>query len=96
MSYWFGSEKNKDTLKQQFTQPFTPKLTPEEYKQIRFSDKYICEMYDSNRVLNNLFGYLVQMLTHARRTKSKKMIITESDLEFLCEIASKKIELKGS
>lgn len=94
MSFWFG-DKEKE-LREAYVQPFTPKLTVEEYRQVHFSDKFVCELYDSDRVLSNLHSYLVNMLMYARSKKSKKMILTESDLIFLCEIASKKNELKGS
>lgn len=92
MGFWFG----KDDTYEDNVIPFTPKLTKEQLAQISFSKEFQGEMYDDHRVLANLADYLTTMLVSCRSKKSKKITLTEEDLEFLVEIALKKIQLKNS
>lgn len=92
MGFWFDKEEAyKDNVI-----PFEPKYTEEERQQITFSKKFQWEMYEDHRVLANLVDYLTTMLVSCRCKKSKKITLTEEDLEFLVEIALKKTQLKDS
>ena len=92
MGFWFG----KDNTYEDNVVPFTPKITKEELDQISFSKEFQGEMYEDHRVLSNLLQLLTTMLICCRVKKNKKITLTEEDLEFLIEIALKKIQLKDS
>ena len=92
MGFWFG----KDDTYEDNVVPFTPKITKEELDQISFSKEFQGEMYEDRRVLSNLLQLLTTMLICCRGKKNKKITLTEEDLEFLIEIALKKIQLKDS
>ena len=92
MGFWFG----KDDTYEDNVVPFVSKITKEELAQISFSKEFQGEMYDDRRVLFNLTHLLTTMLMCCRDKKSKKITLTEEDLEFLVRIARKKIQLKDS
>lgn len=91
MGFWF----NKEETFEKHTEPYTPSIKLEEMCQISFSKDFQAELYDSNKVLNNLQGMLFTMIMSCRRRKSKRIVVTEEDLLLLYKIARKQIQLKG-
>lgn len=95
MGYWFDSKKN---TKEKCTQPYTPhwNLDNIKYARVEENPKWKAELLNNSEVLSKLYSYLISMLVYCRKKKSKTMRVSEEDLLFLCEIASKEIEIDWS
>lgn len=90
MGFWF----DKDKTFEKHTKPYEPTITNESMLEISFSKEFQAEMYESYKVLSNLYSMLCTMLMCCRERKSKKMVVSEEDLLLLFKIAGKEIQLK--
>ena len=90
MGFWF----NKKEPLEKHVKSYTPSLTEDNMNQIAFSKKFQMELYEDHKVLNNLYDMLFTMIMECRKRKSKRLVVSEEDLQLLFDIARKNVQLK--